>query len=65
MMDISERSFEDAIEQGPLQHGPDAAAAEGMGRETPPGRASCHDANTAPATVGCLGISARQSRVAR
>ena len=34
MMDISERSFEDAIEQGLLQHGPDAPAAAGMARET-------------------------------
>ena len=33
-MEISERSFEDAIEQGLLQHGPDAAAAAGMARET-------------------------------
>jgi len=33
MMDISERSFEDAIEQGLLQHGPDAPAAAGMVRE--------------------------------
>ncbi len=34
-MEISERSFEDAIEQGLLQHGPDAAAAAGRARETP------------------------------
>jgi type I restriction enzyme, R subunit len=34
MMDISERSFEDAIEQGLLQYGPDALAAAGMVRET-------------------------------
>ncbi len=34
MMDISERSFEEAIEQGLLQHGPDAAADAGMARET-------------------------------
>jgi len=33
-MDISERSFEDAIEEGLLEHGPDAAAAAGMARET-------------------------------
>ncbi|MEX2220166.1 MAG: type I restriction endonuclease, partial [Candidatus Rokuibacteriota bacterium] len=33
-MEISERSFEDAIEQGLLQHGPDAAAAAGTARET-------------------------------
>ena len=33
-MEISERSFEDAIEQGLLQHGPDAAAAAGRARET-------------------------------
>jgi type I restriction enzyme R subunit len=34
MMDISERSFEDAIEQGLLQHGPDAPVAAGIARET-------------------------------
>jgi type I restriction enzyme R subunit len=34
MMDISERSFEDAIEVGLLQHGPDAPAATGIARET-------------------------------
>ena len=34
MMEISERSFEEAIEQGLLQHGPDAAAAAGAARET-------------------------------
>jgi len=34
MMDISERSFEDAIEQGLLQHGPDAPAAPRIARET-------------------------------
>jgi type I restriction enzyme R subunit len=34
MMDISERSFEDAIEEGLLQHGPDAAAAAGLAQET-------------------------------
>jgi type I restriction enzyme R subunit len=34
MMDISERIFEDAIEQGLLQHGPDAPPAAGMARET-------------------------------
>jgi len=33
-MEISERSFEDAIEQGLLQHGPDATAAAGIARET-------------------------------
>jgi hypothetical protein len=36
MMEISERSLEDAIEQGLLQHGPDAPAAAGMARETLP-----------------------------
>jgi type I restriction enzyme, R subunit len=34
MMEISERSFEEAIEQGLLQHGLDAAAAPGTARET-------------------------------
>jgi type I restriction enzyme R subunit len=34
MMEISERSFENAIELGLLQHGPDAPAASGMARET-------------------------------
>src|SRR5687767_9720930 len=34
MMDISERSFEDAIELGLLQHGPDAPAATETARET-------------------------------
>ena len=34
MMEISERSFEEAIEQGLLQHGPDAAAAAGTARES-------------------------------
>lgn len=34
MMDISERKFEDAIELGLLQHGPDAPAAAGVARET-------------------------------
>ena len=32
-MDISERSFEEAIEQGLLQHGPDAPADAGVARE--------------------------------
>ena len=37
MMDISERSFEDAIECGLLQHGPDACAGDATAvRETPP-----------------------------
>src|SRR5437773_10564492 len=34
MMDISERTFEDAIEQGLLQHGPDEPATPGTARET-------------------------------
>jgi hypothetical protein len=34
MMEISERSFEEAIEHGLLQHGPDAPIATGTAAET-------------------------------